>query len=110
VTAGNGYNFHFWNEGGRAPIDPTDVGGVFITAQARLIVGDRRKPDDRARARYVMSVGGDYWLNTTAPWDNFRTNGGIGGGRFKYVTSRWQAFNLITIPPNGVRQSPPPLE
>jgi hypothetical protein len=108
VVAGEGYNFHFWPATGRVTIDPEDIAGVFTTVQARLVVGDPGKPDDRARARYLLSMGGDYWVDMTARWDNLKTNGGIAIGRFKYVTTRWQAFNMITLSEEEVRRNPPP--
>ena len=110
VKAGNGYNFHFWTTTGRATIDPTDVGGVFVTVQARLILDSPARPDDRSQARYLLSVGGDYWLNTTARWDNFKTNHDIAMGRFKYVTSEWQAFNMTTLSRAKLLRNPPPLD
>ncbi len=110
VTAGGGYNFHFWPPGARAMINPLDIGGVFVTVEARLIVGNKDKPDDRKIARYLLSVGADYWVNGHAAWDNFKTNDGIGLGRFKYVTSKWQAFNFTTLNAKQLRQNPPPLE
>jgi hypothetical protein len=110
VTAGGGYNFHFWPTDGRVNIDPSDVGGVFITVEARLIVDDPAKPDDRARARYLLSVGADYWLSRSAKWDHFKTNDAVGLGRFKYLRVNWQAFNCATLTARELRRNPPPLE
>ena len=102
VTAGNGYNVHFWPEGPRARIDPSDTAGVFTTVQARVI------GPQSAQARYLMSAGGDWWIDETAGWAPDHI-GGIGGGRCKAVTTRWQSFNMITLSPAQVRSSPPPL-
>jgi hypothetical protein len=110
LTAGGGYNFHFWPSDGRATIDPRDIGGVFVTVEARLVVGDPKKPDDRASARYLVSVGADYWVNRSARWDHFKTNDAVGLGRFKYVTKEWQACNFTTLGAKQLRQNPPPLE
>jgi len=110
VTAGQGYNFHFWPEDGRVTIDPTDIAGVFTTVQARLIVGNSSQPDDRALARYVLSVGADYWLSLTAPWELGVTPEDVAIGKFKYVRSNWQSFNMSTLSPAELRQTPPPLE
>jgi hypothetical protein len=109
VKAGQGYNFHFWTPS-RVPIDPNDIAGIFTTVQARLVIDNLQRADDRAKARYVLSMGGDYWLNLTAKWDNWTTNGDIGIGKFKYVTSNWRAFNMTTLSPAQIRQNPPPLE
>lgn len=108
IKTGGGYNFHFWPPG-RASIEPNDVDGIFTTVLARLIVDNPQQPDDRASARYLLSMGGDYWLSLTADWDNWTTNGDIGIGKFKYVTTKWQAFNMITLSPTQVRLNPPPL-
>jgi len=108
VTAGGGFNFHFWTVSGRAAIDPNDIGGVFITAQARLIVADPKKPDDRNQALYLLSIGGDYWSSLTAKWNNWKTNGDIGIGRFKYVTKDWKSFTMTTVSAQTLQNNPPP--
>jgi hypothetical protein len=110
VKAGEGYNYHFWPSTGRTSIDPDDIGGVWTTVQARLVLDDPDGPDDRDRARYLLSVGGDYWLSLTAQWDQWKTNGDIGIGRFRYVKREWQAFNMTTLSEEELRQNPPPLE
>lgn len=110
VKAGGGYNFHFWPSTGRAPMDPDDIGGVFTTVRARLIIDDPTQPDDRAKARYLLNMGGDYWLNLNAKWDNWTTNKGIAMGRFKYVKPEWQAFNMTTLSEDEIRRNQPPLE
>lgn len=107
VTAGGGYNFHFW--GTRVVIDPSDVAGIFATVQARLVVGDASLPDDLTQARYLLSVGGDYWSTLDAKWDDFKTNHGIAIGRFRYVRPQWQSFNMTTVPEATLRLNPPPL-
>ncbi|MEH2435542.1 MAG: hypothetical protein V7K25_15060 [Nostoc sp.] len=109
VKAGNGYNFHFWPPS-RASINPLDVMGMFTTVQARLVVDNFNKPDDRSKARYILSGGGDYWFNLTARWNKFATNKDFGIGKFKYVQTNWQAFNLITLPADQIRRNPPPIQ
>jgi hypothetical protein len=110
VKAGNGYNFHFWPASGRAKINPYNIRAMFTTVQARLVVDNPGRPDDRSVARYLLNMGGDYWLNLNARWDNWRTNEDFGMGKFKYVKSNWQAFNLITLPADQIRRYPPPIE
>ncbi len=109
VTAGGGFNFHFWTVGGRAAIDPANVRGVFTTFKARLVLNNPSRPDDRAQARYVASAGADYWLNTTAQWNDFKTNGDVGIGKTKYVRSEWRSFNMHTLTPDELRRNPPPF-
>ncbi len=109
VTAGDGYNFHFWPSTGRVEIPKGDVTGCFITVNARLILDDPNGVDDRDSARYLMGVGGDWWESLSAQWDNWTTNWDMGIGRFRFVTKEWQGFNLITLSPEQTRQFPPPL-
>ena len=110
VQAGHGRNFHFWPSSGRVGIAREDIAGVFVTVQARLVLDDPAKPDDRDQARYLLSVGGDYWLSKKAAWFFWKTNRGIAMGRFKYVQSGWGAFNMTTLSPDELRRNPPPLE
>ncbi len=110
VKAGNAYNYHFWPSNDRAAINPSDVRGMFTTVQARLVIDNPQKRDDRSQASYLLSMGGDYWLNLTARSNNLTTNEDFGIGKFKYVTTKWQAFNLITLPPDQIRRNPPPIE
>lgn len=109
VTAGDGFNFHFWPSKGRTQYPQNDVEGCFITVLARLILDDPKGVDDRKDARYVLSVGGDWWLSLTAQWDNWKTNMDMGIGRFKFVTVEWKSFNLITVPIDEARKNPPPF-
>lgn len=108
VKTSPGYNYHFWSANGRVSIDPNDIAGIFTTVQARLVLDRPRKIDDRPKARYLLSVSGDYWLNLTAKWDNWNTNDDIGIGKFKYVTNKWQAFNMTTLSPKEILRNPPP--
>lgn len=108
VPAGAGYNFHFWNPG-RTPIDSNDIVGVFTTVQARLVVDDPDQPDDRVQARLILSVGADYWATMEAEWNYWTTNADIGIGKFKWVTTQWQPFNMHTMTPEELRENPPPL-
>jgi hypothetical protein len=101
------YNFHFWCADGRITIDPTDINGVWVAIEARLIVDNESLPDDRDQANFMMSAGADYWKTLTAPWDNFTTNGDIGIGRFRFVTKHWQAFNMHTLTAQQLQQQPP---
>ena len=109
VTAGDGYNFHFW-PGDRASIDPTDIAGVYTKFEARLVLDNPNKTDDRSKAHYIASAGADYWRSQNAAWaSDWSNNGGVGGGRFKTVTDDWQNFSMETLPANQLLQNPPPI-
>ncbi len=101
--------YHFWPNSGRINIPANDVAGCYVTVKARLVIDDVNKPDDRDKAKYLMSVGGDWWQSLTAPWDNFKTNADIGIGRFRYITSEWKSFNMYSVHPDTIQNNPPPF-
>jgi hypothetical protein len=124
LPPGGNLLFHGWG-GGIQAINGSDVGALFVTLQARLIKNNASGTDDRAKAKYLIHVGGDYYptvstrVTDLAPAYYFP---GIGTSRAKLVKSEWQAFNFSTIdvgvedPGGGVmteaqlRAAPPPLE
>lgn len=119
VTADGLYCFHFWVN--RATIDPTDIAGIFTTIQARLIIDDPNKPDDRDLARYILNMGADYWRDMVVnavdtacekalDAKSDQNNCSVGHGRFKYASNEWKSFNMITISEEEVRNNPPPLD
>ena len=109
TTCGKGYNFHFWPGSGRVKIPVNDVAGCYVTVKARIIMNDKNGTDDRKEAKYLMSVGGDWWESLTAPWDNWKTNWDIGIGRFRFITPEWKSFNMYSVPDDTIRKNPPPF-
>lgn len=110
VTAGGGYNFHFYPSP-RASIDPNDIGGIVTIFQARLIVGDASRPDDRSTANYLAGAGGDYYPSLTGSWPgNTSYNPGIAIGKEKYVKTYWRSFAMSTVPAAQLSQNPPPID
>jgi hypothetical protein len=117
-------HFHGWCCARSLPA-PADIAAIHITLQARLTVHETSRPDDRAAARYLVQVGGDYYpdaslnLNAFAP---VNWNPGIGLSRSKLVGNTWQAYSFTTInvgtqDPGGaaisedeLRRAPPPLD
>jgi hypothetical protein len=115
--------FHGW--GSLTGLSGSDVGAIFLTIQARLVVNDSNGTDDRARAKYLVHVGGDYYPETSTRVTEMGPGyffPGIGVSRAKLVTKEWQALNFATIDvgvedPGGgtiteaqLRAAPPPLE
>lgn len=109
TTCGDGYNFHFWPNSGRIKIPVDDVAGCFVTVKARIIMDDKDGVDQRDQAKYLMSVGGDWWESLTAVWDNWKTNWDIGIGRFRFITPEWKSFNMYSVPADTIRNNPPPF-
>lgn len=109
VKAGGGYNFHFWSKLGRVKYPVNDVDGIYVTVKARLVVDKAELPDDRDKAKYLMSVGGDWWQTLTIAWDQWKTNADMGISRFRFVTPDWKSYNMCSLPAAKIRQNPPPF-
>ncbi len=109
ATLVEGYNFHFWDSDGRTEIDPKDIAGIWASLESRLILNDSNEADDRGEARLMMSAGADYWENTTVQWDQWKTNGDIFIGRFRYLSAEWQTFHGHTLTEEQLKENPPPL-
>jgi hypothetical protein len=104
-------NLHGW-WGGREPIDGWDVAAIVISLEARLAKDSENGIDDRAKAKYLISIGADYYSSLEA----------VGVSRAKLVTNEWQAFTFTTLndvgyqePGGGISESdlradPPPME
>jgi hypothetical protein len=109
VTAGGGYNFHFYPSN-RASINPNDIGGIVTFFEARLIVGNTSKPDDRSIAHYLGSAGADYYPALTGGWPgNLSYNPGVAVGKMKYIESAWRSFCMTTMTQAQLSSNPPPI-
>ncbi|MCL2325456.1 MAG: hypothetical protein FWC40_02990 [Proteobacteria bacterium] len=91
VTAGTGFNYHYWGKG--ASIAPDDIKGLLILCKARLIGANAGE-----NPKYLLSVGADFWRGDGSGWDGYEVNNmGVGIGRSKYVTDQWQYFSFHTF-------------
>lgn len=116
-----GYNFHGWWTRGHVSIQPDDIAAIFVTGQMRLVRDNASTADDRAKAKYLLDTGADYYPYANYDWGS-QANPGVGISRAKYVTSEWRPFNMMTFsdvgpqwPGGGITRaefyaSPPPLE
>ena len=109
VTAGGGRNYHFWVPGGRASVPSSDISGMVVTVDTRLVLDDERKRDDRGSARYLVGVGADLWLDLFVGHDPPRTIRGLGLGRMIRVTSEWRTATFTTLDGSELQAHPPPL-
>lgn len=109
AIAGGGFNFHFY-PANRASINPNDIGGIVVVLQARLILADASKADDRGVARYLLGAGADYYPALTGGWPgNADFNPGVAGGKMKYVRSAWRSFAMTTMTQAELSSNPPPV-
>jgi hypothetical protein len=61
------------------------IGGIAVVLEARLIVGDSSKADDRSSVRYLCGAGADYYPALTGGWPgNSSANPGVANGKMKY--------------------------
>jgi len=100
VRLRSGYNFHFWPPQ-RVPIDPSDIGGVVTTVEARLVDAATGAPADIKDSVLLLGMGADYWKSMEAQWDQWTTNGDAMIGRFIRLTGEWQLIGATTLPPEA---------
>ncbi|MBL8949747.1 MAG: hypothetical protein JNK82_03160 [Myxococcaceae bacterium] len=90
--------FHFWPLGrsGLSP-DPTQTYcGLLFAFQGRAVTTSGQP---LASSSLLAGGGADYWLSTTAPWDNYTTNAGLGLGELRQVKGAWSWFGFTTASP-----------
>jgi hypothetical protein len=102
-----GKTTHFYGPYPRIPIDPDHFAGVVSVCEMRLVLDNPAGLDDRAVARFLGNVGGDFYPSTTG--GGIANNRGIGGGKFKYVRTDWRSFAMTTLPEKQLKSNPPPV-
>ena len=101
-----GYNFHGFPD--RFNINWADAKAVVVAQAMRCVPNTGTDLSDCQKLGYIANVGLDSWATTTSAFDNFKTHGGVSGGRFKPVTTSWQVFtNYIGPLGSGNIPSPP---
>jgi hypothetical protein len=71
---------------------------IVTRLEARLVVDNPAKTDDRAIAKLLVTTGNDVWRSPSATWNSsFSNNEGVDIGRFKFVTNDWQVFTSHTL-------------
>lgn len=121
VPENRGYFWHGWWGAGRVAVDPYDIAAMFVTVQARLVVADASRPDDRARAQVGLQVGADYYMTTSSIYPESYAPA-VGIARTKKIANDWQAYSFTTFsdvggqdPGGGIseaafRAAPPPMQ
>jgi hypothetical protein len=101
-----GYTFQFFPQGSRPTIDPSDIGGVVTTVDARLVVDNPALPDDTADAHYIVDSGGDYWMTPTAPYPD---NAEIFTSRYNTISTSWTTICASTLSASQLNGKLPPV-
>jgi len=107
VLPASGKTSHFYGPYPRIPIDPDYFAGVVSVCEMRLVLDNPAGPDDRAIARFLGNVGGDFYPNTTG--SGIPNNPGIARGKFKYVSTDWRSFAMTTLTEKQLKSNPPPV-
>ncbi|HBZ06420.1 MULTISPECIES: hypothetical protein [Massilia] len=108
-------NFHHGYGTSYTLSDPRDVRAVFVAMDFRLVVDNPKKADDRAKARYVVNAGADYYPGKGQDW-SLGYAPGIGSGRYVLATNSWRTATLLVPNKNlgasmtEMRNNPPPLK
>lgn len=108
----HGYAWHFFAN--RFPVD-TNIVGIVSSVSARLVVDNPALPDDRATARYLFAMGGDWWRSMTAGYAGYNkdpslsNNAEMGWSKLKRVTNEWQTVRFTNVPLDIIAKNPPPL-
>ncbi len=87
----DGFNAHFWNEGGSTPCDVNDIDAIASFFQTRGVVDDASKPNDIGASKLLVSAGVDYRLGGATG----QITDSLGLGKALHVTKDWQ-FRTIT--------------
>ncbi len=102
-----GYNFHGFP--GRFNIDWADAKAVVASQAMRCIPNTGKDLGDCNKLGYIANVGLDSWASANSNFDDFKTHGGVSGGRFKPVTTSWQVFTNYVGPRNFSGITAPPV-
>ncbi len=102
-----GYNFHGFP--GRFNIDWADARAIVASQAMRCIPNAGKDLGDCNKLGYIANVGLDSWASTNSKYDDFKTHGGVSGGRFKPVTTSWQVFTNYVGPRNFSGITAPPV-
>ena len=102
-----GFNFHGFPD--RFTLDWADARAVVVVQAMRCISDSGADLTDCERLGYIANVGLDSWASVSSPFDGFATHGGVGGSRFKPVTTQWQLFVNYLGPRDFSGVSAPPV-
>jgi hypothetical protein len=96
------WTLHGWPAHMTLPLSTwvNDVVGVVTVFEARLVLHDPAKPDDRADANLMVWTGSDWYVNGYV--------GEYSHGRLKLVGNEWKIFSTTDLPASILRANPPP--
>jgi hypothetical protein len=104
IGFGAGRAYHFWPRQGRVVLGGEPLCGMLALFEARAVAPDGRSLPAGTPATLLAGGGGDYWLDTTAPWDHYRTNIGVGVGVLRRVGAEWAWHGMGTADVDALAQ------
>ncbi len=104
IGFGAGRAYHFWPRQGRALLGSGTLCGVLVLFEARAVAPDGSALPPGAPATLLAGGGADYWLDTRAPWDSYRTNVGVGVGQLHRVGPQWAWHGMGTADAEALAQ------
>ena len=93
----SGGSFHFMTRS-RFPITSAGIQGVVVKFEARLVVDDPNRTDDRALAKLLALSGGDYWRSMSAQWNpSTYSNDDFAIGRARLLSNEWTTITSHSL-------------
>lgn len=89
-----GTAFHFWPARGRSRLPMEEICGVVVILEARTVAAEGFPPS--LSGGYLIGLGADYWSDMAVPWNNFKTNKGVGLARLRRVGTHWAWYGMST--------------
>ena len=99
-----GRAFHYWPRQGRITLEGDSLCGTLVVFQARAVANDGSPLAAGATSALLVGAGGDYWSTLSAPWDNYKTNVGVGVGQLRRLTPQWRWYGLNTASAADLQQ------
>lgn len=91
-----GRAYHYWARQGRVTVGTEALCGVLVIFQARAVAPDGSALPAGVQPALLIGGGGDYWVNTTAPWRDYQTNIGVGVGQLRRLSTQWRWYGMGT--------------
>jgi len=99
-----GRTYHFWPRQGRITLGGVPLCGMLTLFEARAVAPDGRSLPPGTASTMLAGGGADYWLNTSVPWDHYRTNIGVGVGVLRRVGPAWEWHGMGTADAEALAQ------
>lgn len=94
-------DFHGWFGNRSQFINGWDIKAVMVTFQSRLIIDNPANGDDRARARYLLNIGADYYPGSSGTPGYLPS---VGMSRAKMLKKYWQPYTMMTFSDRGAQE------